>query len=150
MAVIKINNDCSLKYWGSQSLEEPAKQIAAIIDAAYKKNGVGHAGRNWSEFPPIQITITYQGGIEIGNMHKPQVDFTTGMGIVTGSLLGIGMAKGKNPVVDARGVDGDVMSPCCAAVRFKSFADLAECANVLAKSQEMKVDVVALPRTTAR
>ena len=133
-----------LKYSGNPKLEPAAKQMAQIISAAYDRNQVGEAGRSWSEVPPISIQITDGGAINI--THSDGDIYTTGMGLVLGTVMGIGLARQKKVEIDKYGASTEYrsMSPCCAAVRFESFADLAESVNGMAKSQEEKIDVAAL------
>jgi len=61
--------------------------------------------------------------------------------------MGIGQAKRK-PVVLSDNFIHETQRPVRrgAALKFDSFADLAECVNVLAKSQDERIDVEALPK----
>lgn len=144
MRKVEITRDCELRYIGAREYEPAATQIARIVADSYAKNRVGQAGREWAGLPPIQIQITDKGAIEI--LHRDDESYTTGMGIVAGTLMGIGIARNKRPVLDRKGVESGCMSPACAAVRFASFADLVECANALTREQGEKIDVSTLPR----
>lgn len=139
-----ITNECSLDYSGNPAYKPAAIQIAKIIGRVYKENRIGQAGPDYVDIPPIKIHITDKGAVDIS--HLDADTYTTGMGIALGMLVGIGIGKQKNVTISRKGVSDLAMSPCKATARFESFANLAECANALARGQDEMIDIIALPK----
>lgn len=140
-------NFSHMTYSGDASLKEHAERVARIINAAYRKNEVAEAGPDLFGVPSISIKINDKGFVDISCEQDPTfTKQTKGVGIILGTLMGIGLAKKKDVALDNKGMDSDAPFPTGASVKFGSFADLAECVNVLARSQDERIDVASLPR----
>jgi hypothetical protein len=157
MRPTSTTGEAILTFRGDESFRRAAEQAAAIVAEAFLSPPIRDAQNEGEGL--IHIVIDDKGSIDI--TRQGDRDFNgqkRGTGMLLGTLLGIGLAKRKGVTVD---YDNAILDPDRTALlttygdsarrrgiglRFGSFADLAECVNVLARSQDNKIDTAALPK----
>src|SRR5688572_2304230 len=139
----RVFDTVTLSYGGDGRLMAAAQQIGIIIDALNKKYKVT-ADLMPGNPDPVEVRISSAGALEIT---KPDSDLHSAASkFLSGIILGAGMGKAKRTEVDRKGIGGMSMSPVCFAIKFASFADMAETLNTIARNVGVDpIDVSLLP-----